>query len=99
VVVAAEKVATTRAATTSRLVANLYFIQPPAFRVRQYSSWPRTPRSAEDLNARACTAALGRHVTGSEGRTTCLPSQPDPGAAHEVQVRTPRREPNRKDAG
>ena len=98
-VVTAEKVATTRAATTSRVVANLYFIHSSLSAVRQYSSWPRTPRSAEDLNARACTAALGRHMTGSEGRTT-LPAVPtDPGAAHEVQVRTPRREPNGKRPG
>src|SRR5215211_685050 len=76
VVVAVEKVATTRPATTSMVVANLYFIHSSLSAVRQYSSWPRTPRSAEDLNARACTAALERHVTGCEGTALPAPFRP-----------------------
>ena len=76
VVVAADRVATTKPATTSTLVANLYFIHSSLSACASSAYGHGPPARLKTSNARACTAALGRHVTGCEGRTALPPSRP-----------------------
>ena len=82
------RVATTRAATSSRVVASLCFTRSSLSAVRGPSTATRRRRSA----GRYSTSCAGKRVTGSEGPAALPSSDPERGGRHEVQVRTPAQE-------
>src|SRR5215211_557917 len=95
VVVVTEKVATTTPATTRRMVANLYFIHSSLSTCAssRYGHGPPARLKTSTL-VPAPAARTPRDRIVREDHLAAVPT--DPGAAHEVQVRTPRRESNRK---